>query len=155
MGAHSRDTNPSRAHRDTHTPTRSRANEPITRPNPHKVGNAPGRWLPRIPYTPANARWGHTVPHVLLSFTRSHSNTSNLTASHSTNTRAASLSQSLGPSVIPHGARARGPQTLLSSLHSLRHSKAPGIRAPLGPQPRISGPGARPLPRSRAAPPLT
>lgn len=134
MGAHSRDTNPSRAHRDTHTPTRNRENEAIARANPHQVANAHGRRLPRIPHTPANAHWGHGVPHVLLSHSPAQtlSNTSSLTGSHSTNTLAGSPST---VSALPTSPLERGPgapnSPLLAALP--RHSKAPGIRASLGP----------------------
>lgn len=156
MGAHSCGTNPSRAHGDTHTPTRSRENEPIARANPHKVGNAHGRWLPRIPHTPANAHWRHGVPHELLSHSPAQtlSNTSSLTGSHNTNTRARFLSTGSRPFQHPSWNKGPGPPNSPLPAALPRHSKGPGIPASLGPYPRTSAlapapsPGHEPRPLS-------
>lgn len=140
MDAHSRDANPSHAHRVTHTRARSRENEPIARTNPHKVSNARARPLSRTPHSPTSAHSGtRRATHTTLSFTRSDPQQHHQLHCLILHTRAPrSHPQSLGPSITPPGSRARGPQALVSPRRSPRHPKAPRVRASLGRQSRLS-----------------
>lgn len=140
MDAHSRDANPSHAHRVTHTRARSRENEPIARTNPHKVSNARARPLSRTPHSPTSAHSGtRRATHTTLSFTRSDPQQHHHSHCLILHTRAPrSHPQSLGPSITPPGSRARGPQALVSPRRSPRHPKAPRVRASLGRQSQLS-----------------
>ena len=113
---------------------------------PAEIGNAPGRRLPRIPHAPAEAHWGHRVPHVrLLSFTRSDAGQRGGPAgSHSAHTRAGAPSAASGPCRHPSCNKGPGPPNppplaaLPAPFQSCRDPNVPGT---LGSDP---GPGARP-----------
>lgn len=148
MGTRSREANPSQAHRDSHTPTRSRELSP-SRSQTRTVSSAHARTLPRTPRTPATAHSVTQLPHKLLSHSSSQtlSNTSSRAVSHSTH--ALWVPQS-------PGTRAREPPNSpfpFGATHAT--PKLFRFERRWDSSPPISGPGVRPLLVPRAAPPLT
>lgn len=155
IGAHSRVTNPSRAHRNTHTP---RAAEKM---NPSHAQTRTKSVTPmdagsHAYHTPPQMHTGDTVCHTYCSLIHPLRHSATLAASlaHTPRTRALGPPpQSLGPSNIPPGTRARGPQTLLSSRRSRAIPKLPGFERRWDPSlgsralapARSPGHGPRPL----------